>query len=99
MTSSKSLFNTGANMISALFSKSVENKSSTYIDYDSDFDVYSDSDTESMNIKSTKSKKSKKSKKTKGKNSDRMNTGLLSKKKILHIGATLQGNSANHENQ
>lgn len=89
-TSAASIF--GA--VSQYFSKPDEtlNRTSQLVEYDSDFDVYSDSDdepeTNSNNEGGSGGSKSKSSKKI---TKDSLNTGLMSKKKILHIGSTLQG--------
>lgn len=88
-TSATSIF--GA--VSQYFSKQDEtlNHTSQLVEYDSDFDVYSDDESETNSINKDGGGSKTKTKTNKKKTKDSLNTGLMSKKKILHIGTTLQG--------
>jgi GTPase SAR1 family protein len=79
--SNNSVFKTGAKSLYSSIYNLWSDKKETYsdIDYMSDEDLYNDSnDNNDIDKESTTFQK-------------KLNTGLLSKKKVLHIGATLQG--------
>lgn len=80
--SNKSVFKKSANTIYSSFYNlwsDKKDKSSIDLDYMSDEDLYNDNDNNNINNGEN------------GKFQKKLNVGLLSKKKVLHIGSTLQG--------
>ena len=80
--SNKSVFKKGANTIySSIYNlwSDKKDKSSSVLDYMSDEDLYNDNNDNNDNNEDN------------GSFQKKINIGLLSKKKVLHIGSTLQG--------